>query len=652
MTKFLQRLAATGALLAAAAGHTCASAQAQEMTPQEKESYKTALRLSDKTNNRAAIGILRDLYVKHPDNIDIAYNLGVCYVNASGNPDSTLYFLKRVAELDTAAGWTEARLELMLATARAEQLCGRPDEAIRICDDIDLHDSDRIFATATANERNVAQTGKILMGNPVRLAMRTVGEGVNSQWNDYRPILTAQEDTMYFTSRRPKANTDRKIVFDDGQFEEGLYVSVREGNKWDGGNWGGATPVSGLIVDRRGHAGQETATSISADGNTLYLCHDGDIYTSRKDARGKWQPAEPLPSPVNSAYNEGFAHISADGEELFFVSDAPGGMGGKDIWVSRRLPDGTWGKPRNLGPGVNTEGDEDAPFFHPQTNVLYFCSTGHEGMGGYDIFYSPRNDKGEFEASKNMGYPINSADDDLFFTPSADHDRGYYASIRWNSECKAPSYDIYEVEFEQPEQKTMAVLSTTVSADDLPAVRVFTMHDGETTGVGRPNSRTGRFVTIVPAGSAVDLVAVCGADTIRRQVATLKSQSYHALQKPVEIDGFVFARDATTATTAPRCGDDEGETAPSVAPLDLPYTVQIMSLRKELRPELLHRGLDADSVTEYRYRDGWFVYTYGAYATPREARQAQQKIRNATNYDDAFARNKRQYDKFVGDDGR
>lgn len=351
MTKFPQRLAAMAALLAATAGHTCASAQTIEMTPQEKESYKTALRLSDKTNNRAAIGILRDLYEKHPDNINIAYNLGVCYVNASGNPDSTLYFLKRVAELDTTTKWSEARLELMLATAKAEQLCGRPDEAIRICDDIDRHDTDSVFAGATAKERNVAQTGKILMGNPVRLTMRTAGEGVNSQWNDYRPILTAQEDTMYFTSRRPKANTDKKIVFDDGQFEEGLYVSVREGNKWDGGNWGAAAAVSGLIVDRRGHAGQETATSISADGNTLYLCHDGDIYTLRRDARGKWQPAEPPPAPVNSVYNESFAHISADGEELFFVSDARAALGARTYGCRADCPTGLGANRATWAPG-------------------------------------------------------------------------------------------------------------------------------------------------------------------------------------------------------------------------------------------------------------------------------------------------------------
>lgn len=645
MTKFRQRLAAMAALLAAAAVHTFATAQTRQMTSQERESYRTALRLSDKTNNRAAIGILRDLYAKHPDDINIAYNLGVCYVNASGNPDSTLYFLKRVAELDTTTEWTEARMELMLATAKAEQLCGHPDEVLRICDDIDRHDTDSTYAKATADERDAAQTGKILMGNPVRLTMRTVGGGVNSQWNDYRPILTAMEDTMYFTSRRPKANANRKVVFDDGQFEEGLYMSVRQGNKWDGGNWSAAAPVSGLIVDRRGHAGQETATSISADGNTLYLCHDGDIYTSRRDARtGEWQPAEPLPAPVNTVFNESFAHVTADGEELYFTSDAPGGMGGKDIWVSRRLPNGTWGAPRNLGPGVNTEGDEDAPFFHSQTNVLYFCSTGHDGMGGYDIFYSPRNDKGEFEASMNMGYPINSADDDLFFTPSADRDRGYYASIRWNSGCKAPSYDIYEVEFEQPEQKTMAILAATVEADDLPGVRIFTLRDGETIGVGRPNSQTGRFVTIVAAGSAVDLVAVCGGDTIRRNVTTLKSQSYHAMQSPVEIEGFTFLHPTKPET---QC-DPDGNTETLVAPPDLPYTVQIMSLRRELRPELLDRGLDADSVGEYRYRDGWFVYTYGAYGTPREAREAQRIIRKTTNYGDAFARNKRQYDKFVG----
>ena len=626
------------------------AAQSKQMTSEDSKAFKRALTLADKTNNRTAIGILRGLYDKYPDNVDVAYNLGICYINASGNPDSTLFFLKRTAELSPETEWTEAKAELMLATARAEQLCGRPEEALKIYDDIDAKDTDGLFSEITDFERATSQTAQILMRQPTRLTMRTVGNGVNSAWNDYRPILTEAEDTMYFTSRRPKETADKTVIFDDGQFEEGIYMSVRNGNKWDGGKWGDATAVTGLVADRRGRAGQETATSIAKGGTEMYLCHDGDIFVSLKDPEtGKWRPAEPVRGAVNTEFNEDFAYVTANGEEMYFSSDAPGGLGGKDIWLSRRLPNGDWGEPTNLGPGVNTEEDEDAPFFHEPTNVLYFSSMGHSGMGGYDIFFSPRNDKGEFEASRNMGYPINSADDDIFFSPSADHGRGYYASIRWKETCKSPSYDIYEVEFEQPEQNTMAVLAATVKAQDPADVRVFTIEDGEIVAIGRPNAHSGRYVAIVQAGGEYDLMAVCDADTLLRHVKTLKSQSYYAQQRPVELDDFVFETKPRQhpdidSTPTPRDTDGAEETDTK------PYTVQLMSIRQELRDELLDRNIEIENVTEHKYRDGWYVYSYGSYATFREARKAQNRIRETTHYRDAFARNKNQYLKFIESD--
>ncbi len=619
-----------------------ASAQSS-MSFADKKVFNNAIDLADHSNNRAAIGLLRTLYEKYPDDPTIAYNLGICYINASGNPDSTIFFLNRVQELAPQTEWSEQRVITLLATARAQQLCARPQEALKIYDEIDSNDPQGLFSEVTTAERQACQTAQILMSNPVRLTMRTAGDGVNSPWNDYRPVLSASEDTMFFTSRRPKKTADKNILFEDGQFEEGVYMSVRNGNKWDGGNWGDATPVNGLVPGRRGKIGQETATSLSADGNEMYLCHDGDIYLSKRDNKGEWQPAEPLPYPVNTDFNENWAYISPDGQELFISSDRPEGYGGMDIWLARRLPDGSWAIPVNLGPGVNTEEDEDAPFFHAPTNVLYFCSTGHDGMGGFDIFYSPRNANGEFVASKNMGYPINSADDDLYFSPSADHDRGYYASIRWNQEGKAPSYDIYEVEFEQPEQNTMAILASNVKGADPSDVRIYTISDDNIIGVCRPNSKTGSFVSIVTAGQDVELMVVCDADTIRRQVRTLKSQSFYVTQQPIALDDFVFVSHASTTP------EDASTPVSNDFPVDetLPYTVQIMSLRKHIDPSELDGTFNSDSIKVYDYRDGWHVYTFGNYSTLSEARKSQEQIRKSTYCKDAFPRAKKQYEKFV-----
>ena len=627
---------------------TSALAQTSELTESERKTFDLAIDLAERTNNRAAIGLLRPLHEAHPDNADIAYNLGICYINASGNPDSTLYFLQKVEALAPDAPWDEQRLVNNLAMARAYQLSGRPDDALRIYDLIAQKDTDELYAEVTQYERQVSNTAKILIANPVRLTMRDAGEGINSCWNDYKPVLTSTEDTMFFTSRRPKKTADKHIIFDDGQFEEGVYMSVRQGDKWSGSStWSEAKPVNGLIPGRRKRIGQETTTALSPDGNEMYLCQDGDIYVSRRDsATREWLPATPLPYPINTEFEENWAFVTSDGQELYISSDRLGGFGGKDIWLCRKLPNGNWGKPFNLGPGVNTEDDEDAPFFHEPTNVLYFSSTGHSGMGGYDIFYSPRNDNGEFEASKNIGYPISSADDDLYFAPSADRDRGYYASIRWNEKGKAPSYDIYEVEFEQPEQNTMAILAANVTAPNLSDVKIFTLKDGEVIAIGRPSPKTGRFVTIVTAGEQFDLVATYGNDTITHHVSTLKTQSYRLLQQPIDIDDFVFTEKATPESLT---ADKKQETTfDNDFPSDeLPYTVQIMSLRKSLDPKLLRGKIEIADIAEYKYRDGWFVYTYGNFSSYSEARKAQQDIRQTTPYTDAFARAKKQYDKYI-----
>ncbi len=634
-----------------------------KLKTEDKKIYDESLTLAAKTNNRAAIDLLRGLYDKYPDNINVAYNLGVCYVNMSGNPDSAIFFLEKVEKLDKSNEWSSGRAELCLVKARAYQLKGEQDKALKLYDEIEKNDTEGEYTELITKEREKTNNAKVIMANPVKLTLHNLGSGVNTKYNDYRPVLTQNEDTIYFTSRRPKDDADKKIIFDDGQYEEGIYYSVRTGNKWDSYEWTDAEQVCGLITDKKGIAGQETATSLASNGNELYLVHDGDIYVSQKDPEsGKWNAATALSDTINSVYNEDFAFVTEDGQTMIISSDISGGIGGKDLYIVRRLPNGQWGTPQNMGETINTDGDEDAPFFHEETQVLYFCSTGHNSIGGYDIFYSPMNEKGVFEAAQNIGYPINSPDDELYFMPSQDLNRGYYASIRWDDATSYASYDIYAVEFETPEQDRLAVVAANVEADNLRDVTIYTLNDqNERIGIGHPNSRTGRFVTIVDAGGNYTLEAHYGDQKQVQSVETKKSDSYSVRQNPIQLDTFSFVQKVETpqecaeedkaATEIAQNTDATSQTTESgfkswITTDDKPYTVQIMSVRDTVSKDRI-QGLDTENIAEYHYTDGWIVYSYGAYATYREAANAQTQIRSTTKYADAFARNANQYKRFI-----
>ena len=150
----------------------------EQMTPDDSKAFRSAIKMADKCDNRGAIGILRGLYDKYPENLSVAYNLGVCYINASGNPDSTLFFLNRVNELDDNETWDDARIELNLAMARAKQLCGKPKEAIAIYDEIEKGDTLKAYTDMIKRERMICESAIVLMNQPVHLVMRYAGDAV------------------------------------------------------------------------------------------------------------------------------------------------------------------------------------------------------------------------------------------------------------------------------------------------------------------------------------------------------------------------------------------------------------------------------------------------------------------------------------------
>jgi len=261
--------------------------------------------------------------------------------------------------------------------------------------------------------------------NPVPFEPVNLGDSVNSELDEYWPSMTADGEILVFTRLIPS-----RYPSQPGQeaYQEDFFTSRREDTAWSlARNLG--PPVNTLW--------NEGAQSLSADGQYMFFaaCNrsDGlgscDIYMSRKTAKGWSEPVNPGP-PLNTGAWESQPSVSPDGLLLYFVSNREGGEGGMDIWVSRLNPDGSWGRPENLGKQINTPENENSPFIHFDNRTLYFSSDGHPGMGGFDIFRSRIDSTGNFSEPENMGYPINTHYDETGLVVNAAGDLAYYASDR------------------------------------------------------------------------------------------------------------------------------------------------------------------------------------------------------------------------------
>ena len=170
--------------------------------------YDYALSLAEGTDNTNAIPILKKLFEKYNDNIDIAYNLGICYMNMSGNPDSALYYFNIVKRLDQG-DWTDSRSELYLAIARTYQMKYKFDQALKTYNTIERHDNDTLLLQEINRQREICRNAKNLMATPVKLEINSI-EGINSEFNDYRPVLSSDGKTLFFTSRRGRGLSVRR----------------------------------------------------------------------------------------------------------------------------------------------------------------------------------------------------------------------------------------------------------------------------------------------------------------------------------------------------------------------------------------------------------------------------------------------------------
>ena len=305
-----------------------------------------------------------------------------------------------------------------------------------------LHKSTKNLVKIKEMEVLLAQclVGKEMLKNEVNAKIENLGQSVNSTFTDFAPLISADEGTLIFSSKRP--NSGRRD--ENLDYYEDLYISYKEGDKW-------STPKNlGPPINTKVN---DASCGLSVDGQQLFLYKNdtletdksgGDIYES-DFKNGKWTKPRRMSNGINSSSWEPSASLIADENTMFFSSNRPGGLGGLDIYVAHKNPKTkVWSAPKNLGPNVNTEFDEDAPFIHPDSKTLYFSSNSKMSMGGFDIFTSDYNKATDsVTVAQNIGYPINTADNELYFVWSADGKRGYFSSARPDSYGEEDLYIVY-----------------------------------------------------------------------------------------------------------------------------------------------------------------------------------------------------------------
>ena len=281
---------------------------------------------------------------------------------------------------------------------------------------------------------------KYNMAHPKTAIVKNIGTAVNTDKPEYSPVVSLDGTSLYFTSRREWAdkssNNFRDPLLND--FPEDIFVSYQDFN----GEWTAPTKL-----DFCDNELNEATIAVSSDERQIYVYQDltggGDIYYSDFDDN-KFEELQKLRhKDVNTSFWETHCTLTPDGQNMYFVSDRPGGFGGRDIYRIVKLPNGEWSEAQNMGPEINTEFDEESPYIAINNKTLYFSSKGPKSMGGFDIFVAYRDELNNWSSPINLGYPINSPGDDVFYTTTVDGLRGYLSSFRKGGFGEK---DIYEIQ--------------------------------------------------------------------------------------------------------------------------------------------------------------------------------------------------------------
>jgi tetratricopeptide (TPR) repeat protein len=380
-----------------------------------------------------ALPYYQGIYTSMPDNASIAFRIGLCYLNIEDSKNLAIEYLEKASQ-KIAAKYREGSLRQVEAPyevlfflgdayrinymfEKAKEAYGRY-RATLMASDIEniLYVDQQIAACNNA---------PAIMSDPIKFSVESLGEMINDSNDNFSPVVSADGKSLaYMTSMK---------------FYDAIMVSRLVKNEW-------SQPVN--ITPELQSDGDHYVSWLSAAGDRMLLSKDdninSDIWISTYNGE-RWEAARKLKKEINTKYWEAHGFITDDGSTMIFSSDRPGGFGGLDLYLSKLMPDGEWGQPLNMGPEINTPFNDDRPFLINKGTMLFFASQGHYNMGGYDIFRSELQSNGLWSKPKNLGYPVNTPDDNIFFCPT-DGGKGGFISMA-HRDNGAGKLDIYHIRF-------------------------------------------------------------------------------------------------------------------------------------------------------------------------------------------------------------
>jgi tetratricopeptide (TPR) repeat protein len=401
-----------------------------------------------------------------PENLNVNYKLGYCLLNTENEKVDALKYLEIACSKKLNKNYdpfepTEKLppVDALFLLGQAQHLNMQFDQSIKTFVKLKTQVSREHRLVPEANYAiKICEEAKIQVANPINYKITNAGNIINGKYADFSPVLTFDESSIFFTSRRLRPDSTNSEIRDPetDQFKDDIYVSFRtKENTWS------KPELLNLNTDDH-----DASISVSPDGLTLFVYQDslGDGQLKYSKLIGEtWSDPAKLGSDINTSHWETHVTVSADGNELYFVSNRPEGSGGRDIYRCVKLPDGNWSKALNIGKKINTKYEEDAPFLSPDGQFLYFASKGHNTMGGFDLFVSKKDKNGNWGDPQNMGYPLNTVDDDVFFQPMADGKRAYYSSRKDGGEGEL---DVYLVEMPTTKGTQLAVFKGFIRGEE------------------------------------------------------------------------------------------------------------------------------------------------------------------------------------------
>jgi hypothetical protein len=472
-------------------------------------------------NFNGALGQYLELLKATPNDSKLNYRTGVCYLNTNINKAAAIPYLENVLKSDDINPNTYYLL------GRAYHFGYRFKDAIKMFEQFkSIEKGNTSNLNDVEKQIEYCYNGIEIMKFPLDVTFENMGEAINSKYEDYYPYVPLDESFLIFNSKRD----DGSNKLTDGSFNSEIYISKVKNGKF--------TNARKLDQNVNTLNGSEEITGLSADGEHLLFYynneeHYGDLFIADYE-EDQVKNITKLPKLINSKSHEIAASISQSDDIIYFASDREGGYGGVDIYISRKLPNGQWGPAQNLGATVNTPFDEDFPNISADNKTLYFSSKGHTSMGGYDIFKASWNSvKRNWGDVKNIGYPLNTPEDNMNFRASKTGRTGYISALRADG---FGDLDIYSVTFNEVDVQYTVLKGFINAADSTEQIKdvfisVIDLQTDELYGSYLTNPVTGRYIMILPPGKFNMLIEVPGYDIYTEDIEIFGKGDFRSLIK-------------------------------------------------------------------------------------------------------------------------